>query len=81
MSEQDEDFASTFQTSIQAKRVEKGQTIEGTLVGIGSEVAFVEVGGKGEAVIEIAETEKRRGRSSRTSSFERQSIRMRHGDR
>src|SRR6266446_1243475 len=44
-----------FEASIQAKRIEKGQTIEGTIVAIGPEVAFVNVGGKGEAVIEIAE--------------------------
>src|SRR5258706_4754325 len=44
-----------FEASIQAKRIEKGQTVEGTIVGIGAEVAFVNVGGKGEAVIEIAE--------------------------
>src|SRR5712692_8124590 len=44
-----------FEASIQAKRIEKGQTIEGTIVAIGAEVAFVNVGGKGEAVIEIAE--------------------------
>jgi small subunit ribosomal protein S1 len=61
VSEQDEDFASMFQASIQAKRVEKGQTIEGTIVGISSEVAFVDVGGKGEAVIEIAELKNNEG--------------------
>jgi small subunit ribosomal protein S1 len=55
VSEPDEDFASMFEASIQAKRIEKGQTIEGTIVAIGAEVAFVNVGGKGEAVIEIAE--------------------------
>ena len=55
MSEPDEDFASMFEASLQAKRIEKGQTIEGTIVAIGAEVAFVNVGGKGEAVIEIAE--------------------------
>src|ERR1700681_3571893 len=44
-----------FEASRQAKHVEKGQTIEGTIVAIGPEVAFVNVGGKGEAVIEIAE--------------------------
>ena len=38
-----------------AKRIERGQTVEGTIVAIGAEVAFVNVGGKGEAVIEIAE--------------------------
>ena len=55
MSEPDEDFATMFEASTQAKRVEKGQTVEGTIVGIGTAVAFVNVGGKGEAVIEIAE--------------------------
>src|SRR5258705_8795710 len=44
-----------FEASIKAKRVEKGQTIEGTIVAIGPEVAFVDVGGKGEATIEVDE--------------------------
>src|SRR5437667_9342195 len=44
-----------FEASLQAKHVAKGQTVEGTIVAIGPEVAFVNVGGKGEAVIEIAE--------------------------
>ena len=55
MSDPEEDFASMFEASIQAKRIEKGQTIEGTVVAIGAEVAFVNVGGKGEAVIDLAE--------------------------
>ncbi len=55
MSEPDEDFASMFAASLDAKRIEKGQTIEGTIVAIGHEMAFVNVGGKGEAMIEIAE--------------------------
>ena len=55
MSEPTEDFAAMFEASIQAKRIEKGQTIEGTIVAIGPEVAFVDVGGKGEATIEIDE--------------------------
>ena len=55
MSESDEDFASMFEASLQAKHVGKGQTIEGTIVAIGAEVAFVDVGGKGEAQIDIAE--------------------------
>ena len=55
MSELDEDFAAMFEASVKAKRVERGQTIEGTIVAIGPEVAFVDVGGKGEATIEIAE--------------------------
>ena len=55
MSEPDEDFAALFEASVQATQYERGQTIEGTIVAIGPEVVFVDVGGKGEAVIEIAE--------------------------
>ena len=55
MSEPDEDFAAMFEASHQAKRFEKGQTIEGTIVALGRDVAFVNVGGKGEAQIEISE--------------------------
>jgi small subunit ribosomal protein S1 len=55
VNEPDEDFASMFEASLQAKHVGRGQTIEGTIVAIGAEVAFVDVGGKGEALIEIAE--------------------------
>ena len=55
MSEPDDDFASLFEASIQAKRIAKGQTVEGAIVAIGAEVAFVNVGSKGEAQIDIAE--------------------------
>jgi small subunit ribosomal protein S1 len=44
-----------FEASLPAKPLKKGQTIEGTIVAIGPDVAFVNVGGKGEALIEIAE--------------------------
>src|SRR3982751_23505 len=50
-----EDFAAMFEASTKAKRIERGQTIEGTVVGIGADVAFVDVGGKGEATIDVAE--------------------------
>ena len=53
--DQDDDFARMFEASLQAKRFEEGQTIEGTIVAIGPEVAFIDVGGKGEATIEIEE--------------------------
>jgi len=52
---EDDDFASMFEASLQAKRFEEGQTIQGTIVAIGPEVAFLDVGGKGEATIEIEE--------------------------
>jgi small subunit ribosomal protein S1 len=44
-----------FEASLKAKRFEKGQTIDGRIVAIGPEVAFVDVGGKGEATIDIDE--------------------------
>jgi small subunit ribosomal protein S1 len=55
VTEPEEDFASMFEASFQAKHVDKGETVEGTIVAIGVEVAFVNIGGKGEAEIEIAE--------------------------
>src|SRR5687767_3220766 len=44
-----------FEASVKARRVEQGQTIEGTIVAIGSEVALVGIGGKSEAQIDVAE--------------------------
>jgi small subunit ribosomal protein S1 len=55
VSNPDEDFATLFEASQQAKRLERGQTIEGTIVAIGPEVALVSVGGKSEAVIDTDE--------------------------
>jgi small subunit ribosomal protein S1 len=52
---EEEDFATMFEASVQAKRIERGQTIEGTIVAIGEEVALVDVGGKSEATIDVAE--------------------------
>ena len=51
MDEPEEDFATLFEASVQATQYKRGQTIEGTIVAIGPEVAFVNVGGKGEAVM------------------------------
>jgi small subunit ribosomal protein S1 len=55
VSEQEDDFATMFEASVKARRVEQGQTIEGTIVAIGPEVALVSIGGKSEAQIEVAE--------------------------
>jgi small subunit ribosomal protein S1 len=55
VTEPEEDFAALFEASLKAKRFEKGQTIEGIVVSIRPEVAFVDVGGKGEATIDIEE--------------------------
>ena len=53
--QEEEDFAAMFEASLQAKRLDKGEPVEGTIVAIGPEVALVDVGGKGEAVIAIDE--------------------------
>jgi len=52
---QEDDFATLFEASRKPRQYEKGQTIEGTIVGFGHEVAFVDVGGKGEAVVDLDE--------------------------
>jgi small subunit ribosomal protein S1 len=55
VSEQEEDFAALFEASVKARQFGRGQTIEGTVVAFGSKVAFVNVGGKSEAQIDLAE--------------------------
>ncbi len=56
MSEQDEDFASMFEASARtAKRFDRGQMVEGTIVALGPKVALVAIGGKSEAEIDLAE--------------------------
>jgi small subunit ribosomal protein S1 len=55
VSEQEEDFATMFEASVKARRVEQGQTIDGTIAAIGPEVALVSIGGKSEAQIDVAE--------------------------
>jgi small subunit ribosomal protein S1 len=50
-----------FKASLQAKQYKRGQTVEGTVVGFGHDVAFVDVGGKGEAVINLGELRKESG--------------------
>ncbi len=62
MAEPTEDFAALFEASVKAKRIEKGQTLEGRIVAIGPEVAFVDVGGKGEATIDVDELKDTDGR-------------------
>ncbi|MDP2320931.1 MAG: S1 RNA-binding domain-containing protein [Acidobacteriota bacterium] len=50
-----EDFAAMFEASVKTKRFSRGQAIEGTIVAIGPDTSLVNVGGKGEAVIETAD--------------------------
>ncbi|MEW6321975.1 MAG: S1 RNA-binding domain-containing protein [Acidobacteriota bacterium] len=55
MSEPDDDFATLFDASSKARQVSRGQAIEGTVVAIGPKVALVDIGGKGEAEIDVDE--------------------------
>ena len=55
MTDDDEDFATLFEASLKARRFEDGETVSGTIVAIRDDVAFVDVGGKGEATIGIEE--------------------------
>ncbi|MCC6162203.1 MAG: S1 RNA-binding domain-containing protein [Acidobacteria bacterium] len=58
--EQDE-FAALFEASTRAASFTRGQTIEGTIVGIGAEVALVDIGAKSEAVLDVAELQDEAG--------------------
>src|SRR6516225_7461595 len=55
MSDHDEDFATLFEKSLKTKPHRRGDTVEGIIVGVNAKGAFVDVGGKGEAIIDIAE--------------------------
>jgi small subunit ribosomal protein S1 len=56
VNDQDEDFSRMLEASLQAKPFfEEGETVEGIIVAIRADVAFVDVGGKGEATIDVEE--------------------------
>ena len=52
-----EDFARMLEESLAPKFHKTGDTVEGTIVALGPDVAFVDIGGKGEASIDIQELE------------------------
>lgn len=54
-SEESEDFAAMFEASLKPASLREGDSVEGEIVVLGADVAFVDVGGKGEATIDIAE--------------------------
>jgi small subunit ribosomal protein S1 len=58
---EEEDFAAMFEASLQARQLEKGEIVEGSIVAIGPEVALVDVGSKGEAVIDVEELQNTEG--------------------
>jgi small subunit ribosomal protein S1 len=51
----EEDFAAMFAASERSERLQTGHTVEGTIVAIGAEAAFVDVGAKGEAMLALDE--------------------------
>ena len=61
MSEQEEDFATMFEASVKARQFKRGEAIEGTIVAIGPKVALVNIGGKGEAELDVAELKDHEG--------------------
>ena len=52
---EEEDFARMLEESLQPTFLHEGEPVEGKIVALGSDVAFVDVGGKGEATIDLAE--------------------------
>jgi small subunit ribosomal protein S1 len=52
---EEEDFASLLEASFEPASFQEGETVEGRIVSLGREVAFVDVGGKGEATIDLEE--------------------------
>ena len=50
-----EDFAQMLEESVDPVSYETGQTVEGRIVALGKDVAFIDVGGKGEATIDLDE--------------------------
>ena len=55
MNEHEEDFAAMFEASEKARQFKRGQAVDGAVVAIGPKVALVNIGGKGEAEIDVAE--------------------------
>lgn len=50
-----EEFARMLEESLAPKVYKEGDTVEGTIVAVGRDLAFVDVGGKGEASIDLEE--------------------------
>ena len=52
---EEKDFAQMLAESGEPRSYHVGETVEGTIVAVGQDVAFVDVGGKGEATIDLTE--------------------------
>ena len=54
-SQETEEFARMLDDSLAPRSYREGETVKGTIVAFGPEVAFVNIGGKGEATIDLEE--------------------------
>jgi small subunit ribosomal protein S1 len=52
---EEEDFARLLEESLEPRSFSEGETVEGAIVSVGKEVAFIDIGGKGEATISLEE--------------------------
>jgi small subunit ribosomal protein S1 len=50
-----------FEASVKARQFKRGEPVEGTIVAIGPKVALVNIGGKGEAELDVAELKDHEG--------------------
>lgn len=57
-----EDFASMLEESLEPKSFREGEMVEGRVVSIGKDVVFIDIGGKGEANIDVEELADEDGR-------------------
>jgi small subunit ribosomal protein S1 len=55
LDEGSEDFARMLEDSLEPRTFSEGEMVEGPIVALGDSVAFVDVGGKGEATIDLEE--------------------------
>lgn len=51
----EEDFATLLEESLRPRTFREGDAVEGRVVALGADVAFIDVGGKGEATIDLEE--------------------------
>lgn len=52
---EDEDFGAMLESSLEAASFDGGETVRGRIVAIGPDVAFLDIGGKSEATIDLGE--------------------------
>src|SRR5262245_3683092 len=75
-----EDFAALFAREGARQRLEVGQPVKGRILQIGDETVFVDVGAKGEALIDRAELEDEHGRVKVAVGDEIEATVIRAGD-